>query len=66
MNGRWKRKKDKEDGKGRRKRKEENGERKRKEERHRQQLLDLEEAMRSTWEAKSKVRYNKSHSFLIL
>ena len=26
------------------------------EEKHRQQLLDLEEAMKSTWEAKSKVR----------
>lgn len=25
------------------------------EEKHRQQLLDLEEAMKSTWEAKSKV-----------
>jgi hypothetical protein len=26
------------------------------EERHRKQLLDLEEAMKSTWEAKSKVQ----------
>lgn len=28
------------------------------EERHRKQLLDLEEAMKSTWEAKSKVQCN--------
>ena len=35
------------------------------EERHRQQLRDLEEAMKSTWEAKSKVRqHTHTHSYI--
>lgn len=35
------------------------------EERHRQQLMDLEEAMRSTWEAKAKVSIILSNSIHI-